>query len=71
MADIDNNAEKAEAAEHTVDPELVAAGVGGTDNFLDKILAGFKDKEWQDLKKVTKFMDLWGTFHDNTDDPIT
>ena len=34
---MDNNAEKTETAEHTVDPELVATGVGGTDNFLDKI----------------------------------
>ena len=72
LADLDNNTEKeAGAVEHVVDEALVEAGVGGTANFLDKILNGFHGKEWADLKKVSKFMDLWGTFVDNTDETIS
>ena len=54
-----------------IEPELVEAGVGGTDNMLDRILKGFNGKEWADLKKVSKFMDLWGTLDENTAEPIS
>ena len=50
---------------------MVEAGVGGTDNFLDNILKGFNGKDFQDLRKVSKFMDLWGTFDENTAETIS
>ena len=63
-------AEKVETKEEEVDvdEEMVEAHITTTVNMLDRILSA--DKDAQNLKILTRFSEIWGTFDENIIEPL-
>jgi hypothetical protein len=70
---IDNNQgnDKVNDSDKNIDPELIAAKIDCTHNMLEKILAGFDDKEFKDIRLISKFLETWHKFDDAINDPTT